>query len=166
MYKDLKFDVGYLAVNPSYLIGRKFTSKHNAGKAQVTQPAHFLRSTVIGLRRSMELERIGRSLTILRFHFTQQRHILHEDSIDTSLCQLLYELSGGFKFIVIEDSVYSNIYLHTKRTGIVTKTTDVVDTVPNSRTGSKTRGTDINGICTMVYGRHATLQILGGRKKF
>ena len=48
--------------------------------------------------------------------------------------------------------------------GIVAEFADIIDTITHSGTGSETRGTDINGIGTMVDGCDAIFKVLGRGK--
>ena len=50
--------------------------------------------------------------------------------------------------------------------GIVAQQVDILYTITHSRTGTKTTGTDIHRIGTMIDGSHTTCQILGGGKQF
>ena len=99
-------------------------------------------------------------------HQLKNGHILHQYGIDTSLMQVVQQLAGVVKFIVIEDGVDRHIDLDSKGTGIVAELSYVVNTVACSRTCTEAGGSDINGVGTMVDGRDATRKVLGRSQQF
>ena len=87
-------------------------------------------------------------------------HVLHEDGIDANLSQLLKQLADILKFMIIENGIHRDIDLRTEGVRIITETMDVIDCITHGSTGSKTRGSDIDSIGTVINGCHAALQIL------
>lgn len=87
-------------------------------------------------------------------------HVLHKDGIDSYLYQLLKQLAYILKLIIVEDGIHRDIDLRTEGMGIVTETVDVLNCITDSSTRSKTGGTYIDSIGTVVNSRNAALEIL------
>ena len=152
--KDLELYVGHLTMDFGYLGYRQLAGKHHTAKTQRAQPAHFLGRAVVGLRRSVERKRS-----------IEQPHVLNEHGIDVGRCQLGKQLAGGAELCVEDNGVDRDIDLDPKLMGIAAQLMDVVDTVARRGTCTEARRTDVDGIGTMVDGRHSALQVLGGGQK-
>ena len=94
------------------------------------------------------------------------RHVLHEQGIDTDLCQTGDKILGGLELILIEDGVDGDIDLRAEAVGVVAQRPDILHTVACSGAGTEMVGTDIHGIGTMADGGKATFEVLGGRQEF
>ena len=154
MDEDLQLGIGLLTMDLGYLLNRQLTCQHHTGKTQGTEPTDLLGRAVIGLRRGMN----GESQFLS--HLTHA-HILHQDSINMRLGQLLKQQAGISQFIVIDNGVHRDIDACTILMSILTERADIVHTITHGSTRTKTRGADIHGIGTMVNGSNATLQVLG-----
>ena len=91
----------------------------------------------------------------------EKTHVLNEDSIYPCLCQLTYERTSCFHLRIINDGIDSNINAGTILMGILAQLTNIVDTIANSSTSSKTGSSNLDSIGTMVDCSYATLKILG-----
>ena len=67
----------------------------------------------------------------------QDGHILNEDGIDTNRLEVMKELAGGIKFVVVEDGIDGHIDLDAEGMSIFAELADVIDTVACCRTGSE-----------------------------
>ena len=94
------------------------------------------------------------------------RHVLHEQRIDTDLCQTGDKILGGLELILIEDGVDGDIDLRAEAVGIVAQRLDILHTVACSGAGTEMVGTDIHGIGAMTDGGKAAFEVLGGRQEF
>ena len=130
-------------MNGSNFLSGQLTGQYHPAKAQRTQPANLLYSTIIGLSGSVERKMRGE---------TKQGHILYQDSIYPSLLELLKKLLGGRELVVINQRIDGNINTRLKLMSILTKLSDVVNAIAYGSTGSETRSTDIDGICAMIDG--------------
>jgi hypothetical protein len=156
--KHFQRHIGHLTVYLTDFIDRQFTRQNHTLEALMLQPFHFRRRTVIGLRRGVKRYR-------WKVHL-QDSHILHQDSIYSSLLQFANQLLGCSQLIVKDYRIDSHIDTSLKLVGILTKLTNVVDTIANSSTGSESGSPNIDGIGTMVNGSNTTLQILGWSQQF
>lgn len=85
---------------------------------------------------------------------------MHEDGINTNLRQFFEQMTYILKLIIVEDGIHRDIDLRTEGMRIVTETVDVLNCITDSSTRSKTGGTYIDSIGTVVNSRNAALEIL------
>ena len=154
MYKHLEFDIRHLAMNLGNLLGRELTRQNGTRETNLFKPANLIDCAVIGLRRGVNLER-------LTIHKLQQAHILYQDSINANLGQLVNQFLCLGELMIVHNRVERDIDFGTKLMGIITKLTNIVDTITYGCTGAKLRRADINGIGAMIDGSYAARQILG-----
>ena len=93
-----------------------------------------------------------------KFH---QGHVLNKNGIHTCVAERLQQVSDLVEFMLIDDGVDRDIDPGAEAMGILAQRLDVADAVAGGSPGTKLRGTDIDGIGTMVNGSHATFQVPG-----
>ena len=64
-------------------------------------------------------------------------HVLNQECVDLSLCELLHELVGLVDLILIDERVDRDIHADTITVGVVTELADIVDTVARRHTGTE-----------------------------
>ena len=92
----------------------------------------------------------------------KQCHILDEHGVDADAGQLVYQLVGGFQFVVEEDGVDGDVHFGHELVGIATEGGDVVHAVACCRPSTELRCSDVNGVSAVVDGGDAAFQVLGG----
>lgn len=157
MHKHFELNIRLLTMNLADFIQREFTSQYHTGEAYIMQPLYLFNRTIIGLCRGMCRHRQAA-------HHLKHSHVLYQNGINTSLRQRLKQPTRGIEFVIIDNGVYRDIDLCTKGMGIVAEFPDIIDTIAYSSTGTKTRCADIDGIGTMIDGRHTIFKILGWGK--
>ena len=163
--KSLQLDIRHLAVDVVHLADREFTGKNHPREPYAAQPCHPLRRAVVGLGTGMKRHPPPRFLLALRNH-PHKSHVLHEDGIDAHCGKLVDQCANLLQLTVIDDGVDRHIDLGEKAVGIVTQHPDVVERVACRRTGAILRRTDIDGIGSMVDGRHPTRKVAGRCEQF
>ena len=76
------------------------------------------------------------------------------------------QLAGVFEFVFVDDGVHRDIHLGCKAVGIGSEANDVFDRIARRSTRTEPQGTDVDGIGSVVDGRHAALQIFGWSQQF
>ena len=83
--EDLELHLGHVAVYGCYLVDGELASEHHPAEALLRQPAHLGAGAVVGLGGGMQRQRtVG-----------YQRHVLHQDGVDTGAAELADEPAGG-----------------------------------------------------------------------
>ena len=90
----------------------------------------------------------------------EQRHILHDESIDACVVQIPYQATCIIELVITKYGVERHIDAHSERAGILAQACNIVDTVARSYPRAKTRRTYIDSVSTMVDGRNAALEVL------
>ena len=142
----------------SYLLGRQFARQHSTGEACIAQPANLGSSTIVSLSGSVE----GNGGQI----HLENAHVLHKDGMDSCLIQTPNELAGSLQLIVIDNRIDRDKDLHAKGTGIVAELANISNGIAHGSTCTKTLGTDVDSIGTVVNSGNATLEILGRGQQF
>ncbi len=94
----------------------------------------------------------------------QQLHVLNQNGINGDACKLLKQ-KLYFLFLIIADKrIYCDIHPGSKLMGIGAKSFNVFNTITCCRPGTEMMSTNVDGICTMINGSNAILQILCGGK--
>ena len=101
---------------------------------------------------------------ILRSHLSKHTHILQQKCINTNLIKLLDHLKRIQHLILIDDSIHCNMNLCSKLMSIITQLSDIFQRIACCCSCTKTRCTNIYGICTMINGSNTTFQVLGRRQ--
>ena len=139
MNKHLKFNVGHRLVDGLYISQRQLASQHYATEAQRPQPAHFLHRAVVRLGACMQRQR----------GVLQERHVLHQHGIDTDALQVVEQLSGVVKFVVVDDGVHRDIHLSSILVSILAQLLYVLDRIARSSPCAEAFRPDVNGISAM-----------------
>ena len=79
--------------------------------------------------------------------------------------EFAYHLKRILHLMIIDDGVHRNMNLGSKLMGILAELLDIIERIARSCSGTKLWRTDIHGICTMIDGGYATLQILSWGQK-
>ena len=96
----------------------------------------------------------------------QNAHVLHEDGIDTGIPEVGQQPTGVVELIVVDYGIDRDVDFGPKLMGIAAQLADVIDAVACCHTGTKTAGTDVDGVGPVVDGSNATLQVLGRCQQF
>ena len=135
-----------------------FTCQYGPAEPQLFQKPDAFEGIVVTLRAGVETD--GRQV-----HF-QQSEILHNDGVGAQLVQLYNQLAGILQFVVIQQRIDGNIEFGAIQMGIAGQLFQIFQPVAGSLTGAETGRTDVQGICPVVDGNLATVQILGRYEQF
>ena len=152
MHKGFERHLRHCLVYLTYLVKSEFAGKHRLSEAKTLQPLHLVRCAVVHL--SAGMQGYGRQLHL------EQRHILHDESIDACVVQIPYQATCIIELVITKYGVERHIDAHSERAGILAQACNIVDTVARSYPRAKTRRTYIDSVSTMVDGRNAALEVL------
>lgn len=96
----------------------------------------------------------------------QQTKVLDDESIDTDVVKLVCHFDSRFEFFVEKESVERHKHLTTIDMGIADQRLDILETIGGRGTGAERRGSNIQGIGTMVDGLATEVEIFGRGKEF
>ena len=153
MHEDFEGKTRILVSDCLDLLQGEFTSQDDTTETLIAKPFRLLRGTGITLGAGMKFT----EPSIVGSDFRQHAHVLQEDGIDTYLVEFGNHLQCVFQLIVIDDGVDGDVNLRLKLVGVVTKLLDVFQRVAGCRACPETRGTDIDGIGSMLDGSDTAL---------
>lgn len=98
-------------------------------------------------------------------NYIKQSEVLDEDGIGSGGGDVEAQLCCFVEFVVMEQGIDSDINLGIKLMGIVTKCSNILYTIICCCPGTKTCGTDVHSISTMVDSSNAAFEVFGRGKK-
>ena len=141
-----------------HLLQGGFAGQHHAAKTHLFQELYAFHGGVVALGAGMQLD--GWQVAL------QQPQVLDEQGVDTDIVELVYQLYGGFDFVVEEQRVDGHKDLGTIEMGVVHQCLDILECVGGGGAGAVGGRADIEGVGTVVDGFAAEVQVLRGGEQF
>ena len=149
----------YRGLSPDFLdlIDAQLTTQHHLFKAQAFQFLDPFQRKVVALCAGMQ--RNGRQVEF------QQRKVLYNQRIHTSVPAIPSQTPSFFLFILVKQGVQGHVHLSVKQRCMTAKLLYILDAISRFLTGTEGRTADIHGIGAMIDGSDAYLNIFSGGKK-
>ncbi len=141
----------------SYVVEGERAFEYHAGESAILKEPHPLGRRVSRLRRSVQL---GGQI------HAPQRHVLHDEGVDTRGDKLARLRLGSLQFVVEKHGVERGVHPHAVSVGILRGARYVVDAVGGGAARSEAGAAHVDGVRSVIDGGHGGREVLGGRKEF
>ena len=142
MYESLKINGSYTAYCP-HLLNRSLAGKYHTLETHLFHELYTLYGGVVALSTCMQLYRGQIAL--------HKPHILYYESIYTRIIETVYHLHGRLNLIIEQQRIHRSKHLGTIQMSITHKMVDILNGIGSSSSCTKSRCTNIECVCTMIY---------------
>ncbi len=163
MHKHLQVHIGHGVVYGLYLLQTEFARQDGTVESQCLQPSYLFRTARVTLRAGVQFA----GPTVFSFpELSQHAHVLQQQGIDACLTQAFCHADSILQFRVVDDGVHRYVHPGTVAVCIVAQLAYVFVRVAGCSTCPETGCAYIDGIGSVAYRRHSTLQVLGRCQQF
>jgi hypothetical protein len=140
-----------LRVHRVDLLQRELARQDDLGEAGILQEAGLLRRTGVALRAGVQLDRRQVDL--------KQRHVLHDQRVDTGVVQVPGLAAGAFELVVAQDGVQRDVNAGVVAVGVRHQSRQILDRVRRLVARAERRPADVDGVCAVVDGLDADVGV-------